>query len=465
MASIIRNGSLFYTISFIILLAISNSTVQAQEEGFTINGTIWDYESGAPIENVNISVKNSRIGTTSNRLGQFKLNINTLPFYLEISHVSYESKIVEFAHKPMHEVQIYLRPKSETLSEVTVTSMSIDTLFANRIYSVLDYELCDTGIILLIYKARLSRAELWLQDYSGKNQLKMTVLPMKPLALIKDCLGNVHILSKDKSYQVVIESDRFRLLAPYNIAVFQKVMADCKFKIGDKVYFEDFEFNDLVKKYYYIDIEDTSSHLLAVVTDQEKINFLRQNPENYFLGNVDAELNLLSQIRGTTNDKAVLDAIRNMTVELRFNKMAYLSKIYAPAYPLQDSIAIFNHPNNIIEFYNSCDSLIGTTGIDYHHPEKEDKYSTLVYAFAKSSKWLQEIYVDEIKNKAYTIYQNINGTRNLTEIDLNSGEVSYRLNIPFPYVQKIKVRNDFVYYVYKGYGEGQRKKLFRQRID
>lgn len=437
---------------------------RSQEDGFSVSGTIWDSENGEPIENVNISLKNTKRGSTSNLIGQFSLDVNLLPFYLELSHIGYETKTVGFEGIPLQELNIYLHPKSESLSEVTITSQSVETLYADRFYSVLDYELLEEGIVLLIYKTKLSRAELLLQDYDGKHLLKKTILPMKPLALYKDCLGNVHILSRDKSYQVVIEEDKISLLPPYGLAYFTEVMAGCKFQIGNKVYFEEYEFYDLIKKIYYVSTEDTTSHLLAEIRDDDKLAFLNQNPENYALDVRGKELNLLSQVRGTAADLDILGSIRNMNEVLRFNEMAYLSTIYAPFYALKDSLAIFNHPKNMIEFYDTTDALIGTTEIDYHRTGEATKNSTLVYAFVKSSKWLEEIYVDEIRNRAYTLFQKINGTREVKEINLQTGEVSYRLNIPFSYVQKIKIRDDKVYFVYKGYGESQKKKLYRQKI-
>lgn len=450
-------------ILFILSFLVCSNAI-GQQEGFIVSGTVWDKNTGAPVENVNISLKGSGRGTISNSLGVFQLRVKTLPFFLELSHVSYTTKIQSFEHKPLQDIQVFIEPKSELLSEITITSQKIDTLYADRIYSVLDYELLDEGILLLIFKSRLSRAELLLKDYSGNTLLRKDVLPMKPLTLFKDCLGEVHILAKDKAYQVLLEENKMWLYPPVSSNYFWEVMSSCKFKIGEKVYFEDFEFHNLIKKYYYVSTIDTSSHLLAIVGDEEKISFLKQNPENYQIGVDEKEQSLLGAFRGVKGDTSVLNQIRKMTEELRFNKMAYLSKIYAPAYPIKDSIAIFNHPGNVIEFYNTSDTLIGKTEIEYHHPDKKDKHSTLVYAFAKSSKWLQEIYVDQIQNKAYTLYQKINGTRDLMEINLKTGEVTYKLNIPFPYVQKIKVRDDNIYFVYKGYVESSKKKLFRQNI-
>ena len=446
-------------VSFLFLTSMALS----QQSKFTIRGTISDKTTGEPIEGVNISIKDSQGGGSTNAMGQFSIKYSRLPLILEFSHINYKNESLRFEFSPMNEIRVEMEQKPGELDPFVLTSQKIDTLFYDKVYSVLDYELCDKGILLLIFRSRLSRSELLLTDYDGNRLLELKVLPMKPLTLYKDCLDEIHVISKTKAHQVNLDDDQIRLYDPYELDHFKEVMEGCLFKIGDKVYFEDYEFYDLIKKYYYVNTTDTSAHLLTTLQDEEKLGFLYDNPENFNLPSQESKPTIKS-LSGMPGDANVLEGIRNMTVELRLNKMAYLSKIYAPMYAMKDSISIFNHPKNQIEFYNTSDSLLGTTDINYHHIEKKDPLSTVIYAFAKSTKWLQEIYIDEKKNAAYTIFRNLSGTKDLKEIDLNTGELTFKLNIPFPYVQKIKVRNDNVYFVYKGFGESQRKKLFRQRI-
>jgi hypothetical protein len=426
---------------------------------------VTDIDSGEPIENVNISVRNSNTGTITDELGWFQVWITRLPFSLEFSHISFEAKNIGFEHKPLQKLKVLMSRKSEPLSEVVITSHKTDTLYANRLYSVLDYELCEHGILLLIYKTRLSRSELLLLDYNGTILLDLKVLPMKPLGLFRDCLGEIHILSQDQAWQVSIQDTKMILYDPYAIDYFTEVMTGCRFKVGKKVYFEDFEYYDLIKKFYYVTTIDTSWHLLAVAADQDKIDFLRQNPENLNISQTEAELSLLARFNGTSNDKMTLDLIRNLDESRRFNKMAYLRRIYAPLFVLADSILIFDHPNNRIQFYDYSDSLIGETTINYHLSKGSDTLSEQSHAFLNPAKWKEEIWVDGKRNRAYTAFQHIDGTKDLKEIDLRTGVVTFKVNIPFPYVQKIKVRDGYLYYVYKGFGEYQNKKLFRQRID
>ena len=450
------------TASLILLLLLFHAGYS--QEGFIVSGHVTDRASGEPLENVNVSLKSTSEGASTNKFGDFTLRVKQIPFELEFSHIAYEVKTVRYEHEPLMDLEVELTPRTEPLSEVTITSQRIDTLYADRIYSVLDYELCKRGILLLIYKSRLSQAELLLQDYEGNKLLKLAILPMKPLGLYRDCLGEVHILSKDKAYQVAIGDDRIQLYDPYDLDYFSDVMSGCRFMIGSKVYFEALEYFELVKKIYYVNTQDTISHLLATTADQDKIDFLRQNPENYISEMRDAQLDILSRLNGTESDFAAIGTLRNLDTERRFNKMAYLSRIYAPIFPMRDTIVFFNHPMDVIQVYDTNDVLVKETPIHYHLPNKGDTLSGAMFGVVTKNRWTEEVYVDEIGNKAYTTFRKMNGTLDLEEIDLDAGALTFKLNIPFAYVQKIHVRDGYLYFIYKGFGDTQRKKLFRQQI-
>ena len=64
----------------------------------------------------------------------------------------------------------------------------------------------------------------------------------------------------------------------------------------------------------------------------------------------------------------------------------------------------------------------------------------------------------------YTLFQNLNGTRDLEEINLLTGATQYKITIPYPFVEKVNIYNGWIYFIYKGWGESVRKKLFRQQI-
>jgi len=448
---------------FISYLLIVSLIVFSQETFIYVEGYIFDDITGEPLENVNISLKDSKLGTITDGFGKFKIIIRKLPVTLIISHVSYETKYIVVRIEPLKELDIRLKPRTEELKGVVITSEKIDILYKDDKYSVLDYELPDDGIILLIYKYTLTRAELLFIEFTGKELSGLKILPGKPLKLFKDCLGNIHIITKTKAFQVYSEENRIKLYKGVDLEYFMEIMSYCKFIIGSKMYYKSYGFMDLVANFYYIDTVDKKNFLFRTIADQQKLDFLRYNPENYSLSSGTGGPDL-GDLKGLPGDKAILDKIRYMDNEKRFNRMAYFSPVYVPMFKLGDTVCVFNHPESKIELYNVLDSLFKETPISYHETEKKDFVNTLVSAFQRQNKWLKKIYVDPVQKKAYTLFFNNNGTKELKEIDLETGELVSTMRIPFPYLEKISVHNGYVYFIYKGWGEYQKKKLFRQLI-
>ncbi len=448
---------------FISYLLIVTLTVFSQETFITVEGYIFDNITGEPLENVNISLKDSKLGTITNGFGKFKITTRKLPITLIISHVSYETKYIAVRFEPLKELDIRLKPRTEELKGVVITSEKIDTLYKDDKYSVLDYELMDDGIILLIYKYNLTRAELLFIEFTGKELFGLKILPGKPLRLFKDCLGNIHIITKTKSFQVYSEGNRIKLYKGVDLNYFKEIMSYCKFIIGSKMYYTSYGFIDLVANFYYIDTVDKKNILFRTIADQQKLDFLKYNPENYSLlsgsGGPD-----LGDLKGLPGDRAILNRIRDMEIEKRFNQMAYFSPVYVPMFKLGDTVCVFNHPESKIELYDERDSLFKETPISYHKTGEKNRFNTIVSAFQRQNKWLKKIYVDPVQKKAYTLFFSNNGTKELKEIDLETGELVSIMRIPFPYVEKISVHNGYVYFIYKGWGEYQKKKLFRQLI-
>ena len=434
-----------------------------QDAKIEIRGSVCDKNTDAPLVNVTVKIKEKKLGAITNELGRFYILSNILPVTLVISHVGYETQeyIVEF--EPLQPIIIKMKPKTQLLKGVVITSEIIDTVFYDRHYSVLDYELLTEGIILLIYRHTLNRSELILNDYEGTKIASVNTLPGKPLRLYKDCFENIHIFTKTKSYQVYFEKGKIMLYPAVDLELFIKTMQYCKFFVGDKMYYKETAFLNLINDYYYIDTTTKEKHLIHTVNDQEKIDFLKYNPENYSLltGGSGPDL---SDLKGLPGDISILEQIRSLEKEKRFNRMAYFPPLFAPMLKLGDTICIFNYPGAKIEFFDCNDSLVGITNIAFHITGEKNNIQNSIGNIMRNNKWQNEVFIDRATKKAYTSFMNLNGTKFLKEIDLSTGQLIKSIKIPFPYVEKIQLLNGYIYFMYKGWGETRKKKLFRQQI-
>ncbi len=448
---------LFFFCASLFFISTSGQNAKIQ-----IPGSVYDFNSKAPLVDVTIQIKDNNLGTTTNELGNFYLVFSKLPVTLVFSYVGYEAQEYFVEYEPLHPITIEMKPKTELLKGVVITTEKIDTIYHDRHYSVMDYELLSDGILLLIYRYTLNRSEILFNDYNGNNIALMNILPGKPLRLFKDCLGEVHLFTKRKSYQLFFEAEKISLYPAIDLHEFFETMQFCEFFNHGKLYYHKKGYLDLINVYYSIDTTNHDQIYFYTVLDQDKLDFLLYNPEN--LGLLNSQFSPeLSDLQGLASDGVLLSQIRNMEVELRFNQMAYFPSIYAPIFQLGDSIVIFNHPNSTIDFFNHQDSLIESVPINYHISANED-IQGIISSMARSDKWQEEVFIDEYAQKAYTSYMNLNGTKVIKEIDLQSGKLIRSIKIPFPYVEKIQIRKGFMYYIYKGWGETQKKKLYRQKL-
>ena len=434
-----------------------------QHTDIRVKGAVYDEKSGEPLENVNIHFQDSKTGTITDDLGKFSIYTKKLPTILVVSHIGYETKNISIKFTPLDDLEIKLERKTSMLPGVVIVSEKIDTVFIDDEYAVLDYEILDTGILMLIFKYNLLRSELLFTDFSGNKLLKLNFLPAKPLQLYKDCLGSVHVISKNKAFQIYFRNDNVLLYDGVEIGKFNALMDDCKFEIKNKLYFSQKGFMELGNEFYYVNTDDNQKHLLCRIFDEDKMDFFVQNPENAGLFGVTGPD--LGDLRGFEGDIDIVTQMRFLSVEAHFRKLTYLSPAYIPIFKLGDSVAIFNHPKSQIEFYDFQDSLAGITAISYNEDNNTYKGLIPIGTFKREGKWLKEVYVDPIQERAYTLFMKSNGDKVVKEIDLETGALKTSILIPFPYVRKISVYDGYVYFIYKGWGGNQRNKLFRQRLD
>ena len=114
----------FIQISAVIFLILSTTIYAQQIDQITITGKITDDATGAPLENVNVFLANTTIGTATGKNGEY--TINNVPFGtydIIFSYIGYETEKKNFsAYKPnAFNYNISLKSKPINLSQVNVT--------------------------------------------------------------------------------------------------------------------------------------------------------------------------------------------------------------------------------------------------------------------------------------------------------------------------------------------------------
>ncbi|MDQ6763922.1 MAG: carboxypeptidase-like regulatory domain-containing protein, partial [Bacteroidota bacterium] len=116
---------IFFAISFFL----SSSFLFAQNK---IEGRITDVETQAPLEGVSVSVKNSKVGTSTNANGEFMLDAPKSS-RLVVSYIGYEPKEIIATE---NNVSIQLNSTAKQLADVVVTALGVKKDVKRLGYSV-----------------------------------------------------------------------------------------------------------------------------------------------------------------------------------------------------------------------------------------------------------------------------------------------------------------------------------------
>ncbi len=410
-----------YNFCLILLLIISVKITFAQN-GFIISGNILDKETGKPIYNASIIEKNTKNGTTSNQEGFFFIKVNKLPVSIVISHLAYQKTTLNC--KNNSSLKIELLRQIDSLPEVRITAHKVINLVDRKLFDVVDYEFYGNDILLLAYSYK-DVINPWLIMINNNGDTLFRSPATKEGNFYRDCLGNIHLVSKEYAYQIFIEDKKLELLYPVNPDTFYKILNPCITEINNKFFIKQWSYHNQVLSYTMVNADDSSKKEVKVISDERALRML-------------SDRNRFNSMGAKPPSES----------DLRFEEMCFFKPIFAPLVKLKNKIAIFNFVDSKIELYTENGNL--------------DKELAITFNRLKGCK--EEIFADEITGKAYALYKN-NGISTIREISLITGEVGKEITIPdFKYIENIKVRNGFAYFLYRMNTPLELMKLYKMAV-
>jgi hypothetical protein len=81
----------------------------------------------------------------------------------------------------------------------------------------------------------------------------------------------------------------------------------------------------------------------------------------------------------------------------------------------------------------------------------------------RKSGWKRNVIQDKVTGAIYAVFE-LNGFSYLGLINVNTGKIDKKVKLAFKYVDKIRVNNNFVYYIYRPFESLQRKFLYREQL-
>lgn len=391
-------------------------------------GKILDQQTLRPIQNVNI-LYNKKSGTSSDLNGNFSLRISSsVANIIKFSHVSYISKSVPIdVISDTINLEILLQPKVESVDEVVVTE-SNGPYYKNTEVVLLDYFFVADDIWLVIKK----KNTYFLRHLNRNQDYRLS---FKFEELYTDCFKNIHLFSKDSAYQIYIIDAHVEIVERVSKNKFNEVLMPCKTSYKDKLVFEAYGYQNQSIQYFSIDKKTGEKEILWRIENKignKYASILRNEIISFYMRHKRPDENKITNNiwDGTIKDLELYD--RKFFQMVEYYQKIGAKPIYCPLFASRNKIVLFNHIEN---------KIIRTNLVD-------EQVTKISYTLDKD--WDNQILQDNNHN-LYLKYSK-NGIVTLKKINPENAKILSVTRIPnHVYPEKIKIHNDYIYYVKRNY--------------
>ena len=349
--------------------------------------------------------------------------------FLFSSFISFgQTDTTRFDNRPIQEIE-----------EVHVLSSFTEIAFEDSKNYIIDFEVSELGYYVLlkhIRKYQLVKLDEELGVVSKMN------LNFKPTQLFSDCLGGLHLLSKDSMYQINTYSDKLSIFERNSIDLYHEFYKNCVGQSGDYVYMEEVKDFGQSKIFYAFDRNEGSKHLLYKIEDSLAVADVNLEYRG-ILGDSHLESQRMQEI-----DIAQLGASRDHMERIFFFMQVLSRPDYNPLFVRNDTTHIFDHTNGLAIHLAPSGEVIATKAIDYHQQKS----------------WKERNHLDPIRSKFYTEYTN-GGYQYLSSLSLGEYKGGIKMEVSdYTHSEKLIVYDGFVYYTHKENVDAHLNKLYRRKL-
>lgn len=434
--------ALTYSILTLLLAVTSIASTNAQATWMVLEGKVINDETKAGIPFATVAITGTNFGTTTDATGAFKLSVRSIPASLALAHISYTNRTVTVtADDDLNNLELSMEPSSTAIPEVQISANRVDTIFPDKTRNIWDYAFLGEEIMVIDFYSRLAKGRLSMLSFFG-DTLATIPVPAKPEMFYEDCLKQPYLICEDRVYPIEWDFETLRLSKPMKRSDFMQYANNCVDHSWPTVFFNEPMHNDMAQHYYGIDQLSRDFTSLDIIADS---TILHQFKNDLLVADPNSESpqgRFMYQYYVAAYGSPGR-AARHMGWDKQFREQIVYKAGYNPLFVIKDQVFIFNHTNSRLKKFTPKGKLVKSSEINYH----------------KTRAWNKEIIVDEINNKAYALLLN-KGVVQIQLIDLETGKTKPPQKIKFPFVEKVKIRDGFVYFLYKGIGETKRR-LYR----
>ncbi len=418
-----------------------------------ISGRVWDEKSLQPIQGAWVVLDNGRSSFT-NEKGEYSIQDNRL----EQDQIQIQVLMTGFSNWR------YVGPKRDVPSEILLLENTKDmapleivegpeVVFGSDVWNVGDFVWDDNGdLVMLIYDSE----ERWKRQEDAKRTL------FNGVKLLRMKSDTIQHQKEYRMYPIPGLAEGFYDQFPGEIIVkgynqYFMLRVDQLFILPDSVMKReimpvvdtlgnaDFVMSDFQASYpafdYYIANENKwmSIHHLE---DEKEMELFRS--EFKYLGPKEKVEAYQFQL-DTGVDKEIIAAYMR-----GFPQSHYHTELNAPLLILGDTITILDHLHSKCFRFDKKGLPVDEKKIEYHH-------------LKGMGKWLGKIYKDPASQHIYTAYLKA-GKVTLFEIDLRNSSQKKVLELTHPYVDRIRIRDRQIFYIYRPFESSQKRYLYSEKI-
>ena len=434
-------------LTFIFLVFISNAIAQE----ITIKGVALDIE-GDPAPGVTYYMaKNPNKKFKTNVSGEFSITLKKDVYdSLVFKSVQFERTtyyIGKKAHKKAAKrdnvLELEITLPDRMFNIFTVRPNVPDTLVGDQEYSVEDYEFLEDGkMLLLTYPKTMKKGSILRLLDENQKVIDKHYLEGDAIELSADYRNNIHLICEERVFLVYFDDKDHIHLGLENRDYYFKYVSPIIDTIGSNIYFSNYSDIYPAFDYYEFNLDDSSYQVILEVEDTLMMELYRSEFKY-----VDVRTKIWAHQKQleTGIDKEIWVGA---TV---FTNSIYYEPLYAPLFKTgEDSIIVFDHYKNRMFKYTPTEGFVDSTRISYHLDHRK-------------SGWEQPLIQDEVNGRIYAIFLK-GGYTYLSEIDKNTGHVKRSFKLYFKYVERIRIIDGDVFYIYRPFETVQKKYIYREKL-
>lgn len=423
-------------------------TAQAQRT-IVVYGKLVDAETKTEINSAPVTVENTPIRTQTNRLGNYYLTVTVQKnrdITIIAKDIRYHFKKQKLSWKKIEKssgdsIRVDFSLEYYELPVVDITYKP-ETVYGNRQHHVADYEFSDNKIILLTYERKLEKGSRLLLCREDMHVYANILVPDVAKELFRDFQGHINLVCEEKVYSINVY-DTTMGLVPVEKKYFTDQIQPLVDTNNRHIYFSNFIDVYPAFDYFAFNQYDSSYKKLRHLIDKPLMDLYRAQYK-YVDGRDKLEA-YRAELR-TGIDKEIWVALWS-----GFPQSIYYRPLYAPMFLKEDTILIFDHYTNRLFRYDNENKIIDSIEIDYH--------------LGKTGKeWETQLVKDYTNEMIYGVFQRA-GKYFLKELNTQTGEITRVTGLQYKYPERIKVNNNYVYYIYRPFESSQTRFLYKEKIN